>query len=136
MACGNCPCPDVCLQRQDFCDLAAKSPPVEIELRHICARSKLSLSPRAPDASVPPLATQIVYAAGALGRVVSAVATGQAVKVSQEVLDKRRGACETCENMLGDRCKLCGCWYQTKIRLATESCPMSPPKWTAYNDLA
>jgi hypothetical protein len=86
-----------------------------------------------PKTEFPSLATQAANALGAIGRVVGAVATGQAVMVSQEVLEKRRDECETCENMIGDRCKLCGCWYQKKIRLATESCPMNPPRWSAYN---
>jgi hypothetical protein len=132
MACSNCPCPDFCLQRQDFCNLASKSPPDETALRHICARSKMTSTPRPADASFPSLMVQAGNALGALGRAAGAVLTGQAVLVPPEELSKREGECETCEHMLGDRCKLCGCWYRTKIRLAGESCPMVPPKWTAY----
>jgi hypothetical protein len=53
MACEHCPCPESCLQRTDFCVMAAKTPPDPIELRHICARSTMS------NANIPPVATQI-----------------------------------------------------------------------------
>lgn len=50
--------------------------------------------------------------------------------------------CEACPMYLGDakrpRCKLCGCSInnlprgtQNKIAMATEHCPLDPPKWEA-----
>ena len=131
MVCGNCPCPDVCLQRQDFCDLAAKRPHDEVAMRHICARSKMTSTPRSANAEFPSLMVQAGNLAGAIGRAAGAVLTGQAVKVSQEVLNERQAECKKCENMIGDRCVLCGCWYRQKVKLATESCPMNPPRWKA-----
>jgi hypothetical protein len=41
VACEHCPCPDVCLQRQDFCNMASRSPKIEREIIHICERSKM-----------------------------------------------------------------------------------------------
>jgi hypothetical protein len=86
---------------------------------------------RAP-ASLPPVGIQIGTALGALGRAAAASLTGQFVWVPPEILDERRSECVVCPHLVNDRCKLCGCYYATKIRLATESCPATPKKWTAY----
>jgi hypothetical protein len=99
---------------------------------HKRAREKISLMASQPEpvpGSFPPIMIQAGNAVAAAGRVIGAVVTGQPVLVPPEVLEARRSECETCENLLNGRCKLCGCPYEKKIRLATEECPMVPPKW-------
>jgi hypothetical protein len=81
----------------------------------------------------PSIAVQAGNAIGALGRAAHAAVSGQPVLVPPEVRDKRWAQCMTCVNLVNDRCRLCGCFFAKKIQLATESCPMSPPKWTAYH---
>jgi hypothetical protein len=44
-----------------------------------------------------------------------------------EELTKRQEMCATCEHFTGSRCKLCGCFTQAKLRMATEKCPIG--KW-------
>jgi hypothetical protein len=39
--CINCPCPDICFRRKSFCEMASKENPSELELKHICSRSKI-----------------------------------------------------------------------------------------------
>ncbi len=77
----------------------------------------------------PSIATQARNLGGAIGRVVAAAVTGHPVKVSPEERDRRWALCMTCENLVNDRCKLCGCFFRAKIELATESCPLNPPRW-------
>ena len=70
-------------------------------------------------------------ALAAAGRVVKAVATGEQVRVSPNERDRRWALCLACPNLVNDRCKLCGCHFLAKIELATERCPLDPPKWEA-----
>ena len=79
---------------------------------------------------LPPLQTQAVNAAKAVGRVASALATGQPVLVSEEVRESRLAICHDCDQWIEKRkrCAKCGCFTDKKIRLATESCPLG--KWT------
>jgi hypothetical protein len=43
--------------------------------------------------------------------------------------------CEACphirEGKAGQWCGVCGCWLKAKIAVATESCPLKTPRWTA-----
>ena len=60
---------------------------------------------------------------------------------SQEDIDRIYSICETCKffaNAKRPHCKLCGCSLNrspnglvSKIAMATESCPLDPPKWAA-----
>lgn len=84
---------------------------------------------------MPPMTTMVVNAANAMGRVVRAAVSGEAVKVSAEVAEKRIEACKACPrvkviHMHGQnwlRCTVCGCWLDAvsfaKAHLATETCP-------------
>jgi hypothetical protein len=105
------------------------SPPIS----SITITEPTASQPNVVAAEFPSLATQAGNALGALGRAVGAAASGQFVWAPAEVVEERQNECETCENMLGDRCKICGCWYRQKIKLARESCPMSQPRWKAYH---
>lgn len=42
-------------------------------------------------------------------------------------LKSRQEACRTCEHFTGSRCRLCGCFTEAKLRMATETCPIA--KW-------
>ncbi len=78
----------------------------------------------------PPLAEQASNALGALGRVAGAVLTGSPVMVSEAVYAERTAICKACEHYdaVADKCRVCGC-YGLKRRLATERCPLDPPRW-------
>jgi hypothetical protein len=47
--------------------------------------------------------------------------------VDAETLAARRGACAGCEYFTGLRCKVCGCFTETKARMPHERCPLG--KW-------
>jgi hypothetical protein len=101
---------------------------------HVRMREKIStMAAQSEGASFPPVITQIGNGLVALGRVAGAALRGKSVWVPTEVLEERRAECKSCDQLVNDRCKLCGCFYEKKIRLATESCPMNPPRWSAYN---
>jgi hypothetical protein len=122
MKCSNCPFPDICLQWDAFCTQAAKVPQVPNEIKHICNRSAMGDRPAAAG-----VGQQAYNVAGAIGRVATAVANRQKVRVDDETLAARRATCQDCEHLKGSKCELCGCYYQVKITLTTESCPIS--KW-------
>lgn len=65
----------------------------------------------------------------AAGKVVSAVAAGQAVLVSEEIVTERLNACESCEffDASARQCKRCTCFIDVKVNLSTETCPEE--KW-------
>jgi hypothetical protein len=100
---------------------------------HLRMRERVSLMAH-PEANMPPIHVQAGNALGAIGRVIGAAVTGQAVWVPSEVLDARRSECAICPHLVNNRCKLCGCPYERKIRLATERCPDKPPRWGAYKE--
>jgi hypothetical protein len=70
-------------------------------------------------------------AAAALGRAASAVVHGEAVLVPAEEFDRRLAICRGCEQFDPGpaRCRICGCWTNQKLGLATEQCPLEPPRW-------
>jgi hypothetical protein len=99
---------------------------------HKRMREKISEMAREPEtASFPPTHVQAGNAARALGRVVGAAVTGQAVLVPPEVRDTRWAQCMTCVHLVNDKCRLCGCRFLAKIALATERCPIG--RWEAYH---
>jgi mannose/cellobiose epimerase-like protein (N-acyl-D-glucosamine 2-epimerase family) len=81
----------------------------------------------AAEGGSPSALEMVSNAAKALGRVVKAAATGEPIRVSPDERDRRWAQCMTCENLVDDRCKLCGCSFLAKIKLATERCPIG--KW-------
>jgi hypothetical protein len=81
-------------------------------------------------ASYPSLAVQAGNAARALGRVISAAVQGEPVFVPDEERDRRLAICRGCAfyDLVQARCTKCGCGGM-KPGLATEHCPLDPPKW-------
>ena len=86
----------------------------------------------AAQSDFPPLAQQAYHVVGAIGRVAVAAATGQKVRVNEETLAARRATCQGCEHLVNSRCALCGCFYQAKIVLTTEKCPIG--LWPAVTE--
>ena len=60
-------------------------------------------------------------------RVVTAALTGYQVLAMPEVIARRQSICASCLDLQNARCVKCGCYYKTKIQLATERCPVG--KW-------
>jgi hypothetical protein len=81
----------------------------------------------------PSTATMVGNALSAAGRVIAAAVTGEAVQVPTEEFERRYALCRSNEcgqyDSAQDRCIKCGCVANLKTRLATEHCPLDPPKW-------
>lgn len=75
--------------------------------------------------SMPTVITQVGNAAKAMARVVSASFTGNQVKATDDVVEKRRAICGACEFLKDGKCLKCGCRTNLKITLATEKCPLN-----------
>ncbi len=78
----------------------------------------------------PPLFEQAKGALGAMGRVVAAAIKRQPVRVPAAEVERRLALCQACEHFdpVPQRCRQCGCG-RLKLELATERCPLVPPKW-------
>jgi hypothetical protein len=129
MSCERCPIPDSCAKLAGFCAWAAEEPQDPVKIAAIKARAQ------APS-SFPSLIVQAGNVMGAAARIAAAIIHGKPVKVSTEERDRRWGLCTACENLVNDRCKLCGCHFRAKIELATERCPMEPPLWDRVEETA
>ena len=83
-------------------------------------------------------------AAAAAVRVGVAFVTGKAVLARPETVALRSAHCALCvhntevtgkSGKVYHRCVKCGCWLDglnfSKLKLATESCPLPEPKWEA-----
>lgn len=84
----------------------------------------------------PDAAQQVSNAAGAVVRAARAVIAGKPVRVPPEVLAMREAICAACAENIAGRCRKCGCgvraqWIR-KTDLATEQCPLDPPKWLKW----
>lgn len=60
---------------------------------------------------------------------------------SESEVHRLHAICQQCEHYDRDVCRLCGCRCNThgaaivnKLRMATESCPAVPPRWTATHN--
>lgn len=78
-----------------------------------------------PPPSFPPLAAQAANLAKAAARF---VASGME-RTTEEERDRRLAICRGCENFADGRCRLCGCSLPHKVAMASEHCPLDPPKW-------
>jgi len=76
-----------------------------------------------------PVLEQAFNAGKAAVRVATAAIIGQPVLASQAEIDARKAICKPCPELVSGQCRLCGCSYQHKIRLATEECPVG--KWAS-----
>jgi hypothetical protein len=74
--------------------------------------------------------------AAAASRVVSAIVNRAPVLVPSEIRSTREIICSICEENIAGRCRKCGCGIRAqlirKTHLATERCPLEPPKWTEW----
>lgn len=60
----------------------------------------------------------------------AALTSDDALVVSEEIRDQRMNVCKSCEyyDSRQVRCRHCGCFLETKIRFAIDSCPLQ--KWS------
>ena len=125
MSCPACPCPDKC-PGGVFCDWVTSDDPVLVA--HVRARCE--------PPGYPSLARMAGNALAAAGRVAVAFAGGEAVRVPESVYEARMAVCGPCEHFDPGprRCRQagCGCFLDLKARLATEACPLDPPKWPRW----
>jgi hypothetical protein len=79
----------------------------------------------------PSIASQVGSVLGAAGRAIGGVLQGVEVVRSGEEQARCLAICQGCEHYVTaeSRCRICGCFAMLKIRLATERCPLDPPKW-------
>lgn len=79
----------------------------------------------------PPMMEQAGNVLGAAGRAMGAAVTGQQVMRSAEEQAACLAICRDCEHFVAaeERCAVCGCVMAFKVKLATEHCPLSEPKW-------
>lgn len=73
---------------------------------------------------MPALRRQMKNAATAVAKAANAAIHGNKVMASDELVEKRMNVCKSCEFLKGNRCTKCGCFYEWKIKLETEKCPM------------
>jgi hypothetical protein len=132
--CENCPCPHNCRALAAYCLWAAESPRDPVKIRHVVDVSKLHAerdrtAPARPE--YPPAIVQLGTALAAAVRVVKASVRSEPVGVDAEEQARRLSICEACPEYDAERkrCKKCGCFAALKLRLATEHCPLEPPKW-------
>ena len=59
------------------------------------------------------------------------IANGMA-GVPDDILAHRLEMCRTCPLLVENQCSLCGCFVEIKTKWASEECPHTPKKWTAY----
>lgn len=84
----------------------------------------------------PGLTRQVRNVAAAATRAVGAVVRRQSILVPAAVRAEREAICAACEENLVGRCRKCGCGVRAqlirKTHLATEQCPLDPPKWETW----
>lgn len=83
----------------------------------------------------PPLGDQVKNLAQFSFNVVrSAFNHDESLMVSEEVRTKRMEICKSCEyyDAKQVRCRQCGCYLETKVRFAIDSCPLS--KWSVSDE--
>lgn len=49
--------------------------------------------------------------------------------VDEDEHKRRLGICRSCEHYDRGSCRICGCGLSAKTKMATEHCPLDPPKW-------
>ncbi len=79
----------------------------------------------------PPVRTMAGNLARAAFRVAGAVAAGKPLIVDRAEKDRRLTICTACDqfNPIDIRCAKCGCRLEKKLVMATERCPLDPPRW-------
>ena len=88
---------------------------------------KWGITLRSDVPELPSLTRQALNFTGAILRVGKALATGEAIKVSDSMREERLEICRACPSIRNDRCSHCGCFLDgpilDKASLATEQCP-------------
>jgi hypothetical protein len=66
------------------------------------------------------------------------IAAGRPTRTQEQIDAILAERCEPCVHFQGGTCDKCGCRinrnpeaWRNKLAMATESCPLDPPKWTA-----
>lgn len=87
---------------------------------------------RNPELKLPSLPKRAKMVCAAVGRWVKA---GRPVRSAAEI-ESLLAICQACELFTGTHCSKCGCpinnepaALHNKLAMATEKCPLSPPKW-------
>jgi len=87
---------------------------------------------------LPGLGTMAKNAAMAVAQTVIHSLTGNPLYVPEGVFNQRQTICRGCDEFLPDvrRCSICGCnctnTWVGKMRLASQKCPSTPPKWDVW----
>lgn len=125
MSCQNCPCPDICLKRDIFCEWAATSPSNPIEIKAICERSRLGANPQPSQ-----YPSSLVQAKNLWRSIKGFVASGGRL-ASKADRQKRTSLCVRCVHydLKAKRCMVCGCATSAKVYIAADKCPLDPPRW-------
>ncbi len=111
----------------------------EVERRHaewrLAQPDAVELADRTPEVrslpAYPSWAAMAANLASAVGGAVSAAVHGEPVVASEEEQARRLAICHACDSYepVGDRCRDCGCYLAWKTRIASQHCPLDPPKW-------
>jgi hypothetical protein len=88
-------------------------------------RATLEALGRPVPSQFPPLAKRARNLAGSVARFVAA---GGEIATPEE-RDRRMDICRGCDRFVGGMCSECGCRLGFKVAMATEHCPLDPPKW-------
>ncbi len=85
--------------------------------------------------ALPPLYKQAGNALSAVGTVMADLLHGSTLLAPESVYEARAAICDVCPFWLADvqRCAKCGC-HDFKRRLASMSCPDSPPRWLSHEE--
>jgi hypothetical protein len=126
--CQSCPIAGGCIAERPGYSFACKfADGTESEKLWLVNRSA-QLEGKPPQ-EYPSIVTQAGNLAKAVGRF---VASGLK-RVDEETYQERLAICRTCDqyDAAQKRCRLCGCKTTAKLRMASESCPLLEPKWSA-----
>lgn len=124
-------------ERKYTCTRCGRTVGVPVASKHVIASCLAKLSPcdrhRRP---IPPTATQRLKAyAGAMRKWIAA---GRPTRSDDRVREIFETLCRPCEHFDAQRqtCRVCGCRVRAsgsalanKIKMATERCPLRPPRW-------
>lgn len=122
MKCEQCPVSGICLGETThpyFCDDARTGDPTLIQM--IKQRSEMQEYP------------SIFQQAINLGKATAKFLASGLRRATPEQQANRLAICRECDRYDADevRCRECGCYLQEKTSWASESCPLTPPKWSA-----
>lgn len=124
--CPDCPCPSTCNRSQTFCKWASSGN--DVQRRHICAASVQQPCAQTR-ISLPPVRVQ----AQNLWRSVRGFVRSGMKLTPKEVRRARLAICQACPSydLAQKRCRVCGCKNSAKVFVASDKCPLDPPRWLA-----